>query len=231
MRGYKKRLDAALVAFVSLCAVTTSLRAQADEPAMAHTHMSFTPGRPGTAADSARALDVVKRLRAAIAPYQTLEAAEAAGYRSRKEPEMVKGARLLHVGKRPGRRGEAKPFDPAAPQALLYRRDADGRLRLAGAMYVAAPSATLDDLDAMIPLSVAHWHRHLNVCVSGNRRSFRRIPQATTAEACESAGGRFRAESRYMVHVMTDAGTDLAQVFPQGRDEMGAMEMGPGQEH
>jgi hypothetical protein len=29
-----------------------------------------------------------------------------------------------------------------------------------------------------------------------------------------------------MVHVMTDAGNDLPQVFPQGRDEMGEMEMG-----
>ena len=226
MRGLLKRLDAALYALVPLCAVTTSLRAQADEPAMAHAHMSFTLGRPGTTADSARGLDVVDRLGAAIAPYQTLEAAEAAGYRSRKEPEMIKGARLLHVGKRRDRSEKASPFDPAAPQALLYRRAADGQFRLAGAMYVAPRSATLDQLDAMIPLSVAHWHRHLNVCISGNRKSFRRIPQATTLEACEAAGGRFRAESRYMVHVMTDVGTDLAKVLSQGQDQMEEMEMG-----
>jgi hypothetical protein len=224
MRGIHTRLDPLFLVLVALRGGTTALSAQTAGPSMAAMHMAFTATRPGTAADTARALDVVERLRAAIAPYQALAAAEAAGYRSRKDPEMVKGARLLHVGKRIGRKGDAKPFDPAAPQALLYRRDADGQFRLAGAMYVAPPSATLDDLDAMIPLSVAHWHRHMNVCISGNRRSFRRIPEATTAEACEAAGGGFRAESRYMVHVMTDAGTDLAQVFPQGRDEMGGME-------
>jgi hypothetical protein len=224
MRGFHECLDAVLCALITLCAVTTPLGAQADEPAMAHGHMSFTTSRPGTAADTARALDVVEQLRGAIAPYQTLEAAEAAGYRSRKDPEMVKGARILHVGKRMGRRGQSTPFDPSAPQALLYRRGADGQFRLAGAMYVAPLSATLEDLDAMIPLSVAHWHRHMNICILGNGSSFRRIPKATTTEACEAAGGRFRAESRYMVHVMTDAGSDLAQVFPQGRDEMGEME-------
>jgi hypothetical protein len=226
MRGFHERLDAVLCALITLCAVTTSLRAQADEPAIAHAHMSFTPVRPGTAADSARALEVVEHLRAAVAPYQTLEAAEAAGYQSRKDPEMVKGARILHVGKRMGLPGQSKPFDPSAPQALLYRRGADGKFRLAGAMYVAPLSATLDDLDAMIPLSVAHWHQHMNICISGSARSFRRIPKATTAEACEAAGGRFRAESRYMVHVMTDAGTNLAKVFPLGQDQMEEMEMG-----
>jgi hypothetical protein len=224
MRGTHTRLDPLFLVLVALGRGTAALSAQTAGPPMAAMHMAFTPTRPGTAADTARALYLVERLRAAIAPYQTLEAAELAGYHSRKDPEMVKGARLLHVGTRIGRKGQAKPFDPAAPQALLYRRDADGQFHLAGAMYIAPPSATLDDLDAMIPLSVAHWHRHMNICISGNRRSFRRIPEATTEEACEAAGGRFRAESRFMVHVMTDAGADLAQVFPQGRDEMGEME-------
>jgi hypothetical protein len=226
MRVTPARLGSLLLVLVPLGGAVTNLSAQTSGSPMAAMHMAFTPSRPGTAADTARALDVVGRLRAAIEPYQTLEAAEAAGYRSRKEPEMVKGARLLHVGKRMGHRSEAKSFDPASPQALLYRRDRDGQFHLAGAMYVAPPSATLEDLDSMIPLSVAHWHRHLNICIAGNRKSFRRIPEATTAEACQEAGGRFRAESRYMVHVITEAGTDLAQVFPQGRDEMGEMEMG-----
>jgi hypothetical protein len=40
----------------------------------------------------------------------------------------------------------------------------------------------------------------------------------SSAEECAAAGGRFRAESRYMIHVMTDACDDVAQAFPQGRD-------------
>lgn len=208
-----------------------SLCAQSEQPAMAHAHMAFTAARPGTPQDSARALAVVDKLRDAIAPYQTLEEAEKAGYRARRDTGMVRGARLLHAGKWPKRPGQVQKFDPAAPQALLYRRGIDGELHLAGGMFVAAPSATLEDLDAMVPLSVAHWHQHENICVAGNRRSFRMVPKATTEEECTKAGGRFRTQSRYMVHVMTDAGSDLAMAFPQGQDEMGAMDVGAPHEH
>ncbi|HEY8259379.1 MAG TPA: hypothetical protein VIG08_17100 [Gemmatimonadales bacterium] len=216
---------------VLLLAAAGSLCAQTEQPAMAHAHMAFTEARPGTPEDSARALAMVEKLRDAIAPYQTLEEAEKAGYRVRRDTDMVKGARLLHAGKWPKRLGQVQKFDPTAPQALLYRRGTDGEFHLAGGMFVAAPSATLDDLDAMVPLSVAHWHQHQNICVAGNLRSFRIVPRATTEEACTKAGGRFRAQSRYMVHVMTDAGSDLAMAFPQGRDDMGAMDMGPAHEH
>ena len=108
---------------------------------------------------------------------------------------------------------------PGAPGAALPAQP-DGQMLLAGAMFVAPLSATEEDLDAMIPLGVAHWHRHVNVCVSTDRRSARRFPKASTPEACEAAGGRFRAESRYMIHVMTDAGNDLSRIFPQGQVEM-----------
>lgn len=227
MCGTLRRLNAALCILVPLSGAATVLRAQADEPAMGHAHMSLTPARPGTSADTARALEVVHELRAAIAPYQTLEAAEAAGYRARRDAGTVKAGKLLHVGKRMRRAGGQQGFDPKAPQALLYRREPGGRMQLAGAMFVAPLSATPEELDAMIPLSVAHWHRHVNVCVSGDRSSMKRLPHATTAEACEAAGGLFRAESRYMIHVMTDAGDDPARAFPQGR-EMAGMDMGPG---
>ncbi|MGH7499826.1 MAG: hypothetical protein ACREL3_13365 [Gemmatimonadales bacterium] len=221
------RLAAALVSILPLCSLVAPIGAQTEAAStMAHGHMSFTESRPGTAADTARALAVVSELRNAIAPYRTIEAAEQAGYRGRRDPEMVKAGKLLHLGRRPGR--VTKGFDSRSPQALLFRRKADGTMALAGAMFVAPLSATTDDLDAMIPLSVAHWHRHMNVCVSPDRANPRRFPRATTAEACTAAGGRFRAESRYMVHVMTDAGSDLARAFPQGQDEMAGMEMQPG---
>ncbi len=136
--------------------------------------------------------------------------------------------KLLHVGKRPKPTVKQSEFDPKAPQALLYRRDPDGRMHLAGAMFVAPLSATTDDLDTMIPLSVAHWHQHTNICVPADRKSFERMRKATTEKACAAQGGRFRTESRYMVHVMIDAGDNLALAFPQGRDEMEGMEMSPG---
>jgi hypothetical protein len=231
MKGTHTRVGSIFRVVVLLAAGAAHLDAQSGESSMAHPHMTFTTGRPGTPEDSARALAVVDKLRAAIAPYQTLAEAEKAGYHSRRDVESVKDGKLLHVAKWPKRPGQTQAFDPAAPQALLYRRGSDGEFHLAGGMFVAPPDATPVDLDAMIPLSVAHWHQHTNICVTGNRRSFKLVPRATTAEACQEAGGRFRAESRYMVHVMTDAGNDLAMAFPQGRDEMGAMDMVAGSEH
>lgn len=231
MKGTHTRVGSMVSVVVLMTAGAAHLDAQSGESSMAHPHMTFTMGRPGTPQDSARALAVVEKLRAAIASYQTLADAEKAGYHSRRDAESVKGGRLLHVAKWPKRAGQTQAFDPAAPQALLYRRGSDGEFRLAGGMFVAPPDASSDDLDAMIPLSVAHWHQHTNICVTGNRRSFKLVPRATTAEACRQAGGRFRDESRYMVHVMTDAGNDLALAFPQGQDEMGAMDMGAGHEH
>lgn len=219
---------AALVTLFPLGALAAPLWAQTGAgSAMPHAHMSLTESRPGTAADTARAIAVVDGLRKAISPYQTIEAAERAGYRGKRDAETVKTGKLLHMGLRPAR--GAKGFDPSSPQALLFRREPDGTMRLAGAMFVAPPSATTDDLDDMIPLSVAHWHRHVNVCVSANRENPRHFPHATTAEACEAVSGRFRAESRYMVHVMTDVGGDVARAFPQGKEEMAGMEMEAGE--
>jgi hypothetical protein len=206
----------AVASLVALGAGPAALGAQMDAGMpMTHSHMSFSPARPGTPADTARVLGLLSGLRAAISPYQDLEAAQAAGFQARRDPQSVAAGKLLHVGRRVRVAGNAKGFDPGAPQALLYRRGEDGRMRLAGAMFVAPLSATEDDLDAMIPLSIARWHRHMNVCVAGDRRSVRRIARATTEEACTTSGGRFRAQSRYMVHVMTDAGSDLASAFPQ----------------
>jgi hypothetical protein len=74
-----------------------------------------------------------------------------------------------------------------------------------------------------VPLGVARWHQHMNVCVSADRSSSRRLPHAATEEACSRLGGRFRSQSRYMVHVITDAGNDLALAFPQhpeGEEDM-----------
>ena len=206
------------LAGLGLACSTASLAAQ-DMATMepGHHHMSFTALRSGTAADTARALAVVHTLRAAIARYPTLATAESAGYRSRLPEAMQRRRPLLHVG-RPGPRAGTGEFDPTSPQALLYRRDASGEFVLSGAMFVAPEGATEDDLDASIPLSVARWHRHFDVCRGPKGELKPRYRRARTASACESMGGRFRSESRYMVHVMVDSGDDLAAAFPQGAE-------------
>ncbi len=193
--------------------------------AQAHAHMAFTSSATATGADTARALEVVSKLREATAEYQTLEAAEAAGYAPRQRADRMRAGGVLHVARVRSRGERPRPFDLANPQVLLFQRDARGTMRLAGVMLVAPPSATGEDLDAVIPRSVAPWHRHVNVCGTIEDGMIRRFPHITTAEECAKAGGRFRSETRYMIHVMTAAGDELAAIFPQGQ-HMEAMEMG-----
>ena len=112
---------------------------------------------------------------------------------------------------------EALRFVPARQQPFKGGRHGASAEHRA-AMFVAPEGATEEDLDARIPLSVARWHQHLDVCRGPEGEMKRRYRQATTASACEAAGGRFRSESRYMVHVMVDSGDDLAAAFPQHPD-------------
>jgi len=181
-----------------------------------HNHMAYTAPRPGTAADTARALDVVHRLRTATARYSTVASAESAGYELQAHGGMQQ-RHLMHLS-RPGALAAPAALDPATPQALLYRRDATGQFRLAGAMFVAPKGATEHELDAMVPLSVAHWHRHVDVCRGPKGEANPRYHHFESPAACEKAGGRWRPASRYMLHVMTDSGDDIAAAFPQRPD-------------
>jgi len=225
MKGIIKHRAGAGVLLAFLAAVPAATYGQA------HAHMAFTAAQPGTESDTARALDVVRKLRAATARYQTLADAEAAGYMPRQRADRGKPNGVLHVGRVRERGERPRPFDLSELRVLLYRRAADGSMRLAGVMLVAPRDATGADLDAVIPRSVAPWHRHVNVCGTVENGTIRRFPGITTAEACSAAGGRFRAETRYMIHVMTTAGDDLAAIFPQGHgmEGMEGMQAGTGE--
>ena len=60
---------------------------------------------------------------------------------------------------------ESFTFDPARPTSLLYKKTSDGGWELTGAMYTAPRTATLEQLDERVPLSVARWHQHINMCI------------------------------------------------------------------
>ena len=182
-----------------------------DHAAMA-AHLLYSPARPPTAADSARAAGIVRVLRDAIAPYRDVRRAEADGYRQ--FAPQVKDQRVYHFTRRARALKEMFRFDPAQPTSLLYTRDSAGAFRLQGAMYVAPKRATPEDLDARIPLSVARWHRHVKICVPPRGATERwtetvdGMPKfgpsgaIATEAACDAAGGRW-LESLFgwMVHV------------------------------
>jgi hypothetical protein len=99
-------------------------------------------------------------------------------------------------------------FDPAQPTSLLYKNTGQG-YELEGAMYTAPRGATEDELDERIPLSIARWHAHVNICLapdgSGRRLSRRQFGfKGTIADEseCRQAGGRFVSQAGgWMIHV------------------------------
>jgi hypothetical protein len=182
-------------------------------------HMRLTPERPATAADSARAAALLATLRGAIERYRDVRVAEAEGYRM--FAPGLKQQRVYHFTHRRRAIREHFRFDPTQPTSLLYRRNDAGELELLGAMYVAPKRASLEDLDARVPLSIARWHAHVDVCLpprrepgrwrelEDGRMRFGPAGAIATEERCDAAGGRFHEQLfGWMVHVnaFTDAG-------------------------
>src|SRR6266852_8469609 len=55
-------------------------------------------------------------------------------------------------------------FNREHPTSLLYEKHGDD-YKLIGVMYTAPKSANWNELDQRIPLSIAQWHAHINMCI------------------------------------------------------------------
>jgi hypothetical protein len=186
-------------------------------------HMTYSSTRPLTVQDSVRSAYVINELRQAIAKYQDVKVAEADGYKMF-APE-IKNQPQYHFTKGLNAVRNQFGFDPARPTSLLYKKNAKGDFVLIGAMYTASKRTSEDDLNARVPLSVAHWHRHINWCVPprgqkdqwyqtrNGRPIFGPLGVATEQE-CKDAGGRFIPQAfGWMVHANTFAGNDLKSIW------------------
>jgi hypothetical protein len=188
-------------------------------------HMALTPARRPTRADSTRALQVAADLKRAISKYKDTAAAVAAGYKM--FLPNVKTQKVFHFTSTARGFKEAFRFNDEEPTSLLYKRGVDGNLQLIGAMYTMPKRASLEKLNDRIPLSIAHWHKHVNWCLpklgqqarfterdsAGTPKFGPESPVATKA-ACDAVGGRFYASPLgWMVHVNVFEGMDLAMIF------------------
>ena len=168
-------------------------------------HMHMTAPRQQTAEDVARANEIVKELRAGIEKYKDYHVALNNGYKiflpNVPQPEY-------HFTNYTNGFLEAFTFDPARPTSLLYKRTADG-YQLVGAMYTMPKRAGEDQLNERVPLSMATWHLHTNLCMPprGQRKTadytkFGLRGSITTQQACDAAGGTFHPVIfGWMVHV------------------------------
>lgn len=198
--------------------VAEAAHAAMSGPMATDPHLLLTPVRPGSPADTARAIELVGRMRAALDRYRDVRTAEADGFR-----KFLPGVNqpVYHFTNWRWALEAAWRFDVTRPTSLLYRAGPGGTLALAGAMYTAPARASLEELDRRIPLSVARWHEHVNWCLPPRGRPERwretrdgtpvfgpRSPVAT-AETCAAVGGRFVPRLfGWMVHVMAFEGDD-----------------------
>jgi hypothetical protein len=126
-------------------------------------HMKMTDPRSPTPQDEERARTLLVTLRRALSPYRDYRAALFQGFRIflPSVPQEV-----YHFTDYDAASAEYQGlFDPERPGSLLYVKKGDGDYVLVGAMYSAPASYTPDQLNALIPLSVARWHEHVDICL------------------------------------------------------------------
>jgi hypothetical protein len=170
---HKVRLIAVALALSISIAVGHNMAAMGDEDDSAPNsmggqmctgpHIAITPSRPQTPQDVERAHDVLDTLRRVLAKYKDSRVALSEGYQIflPTVPQEVyhftdlAAAQNEYIGH----------SDLAHPGSILYEKNAAGDYVLVGAMYSAPAYYTYDQLDEIIPLSVAHWHTHTNICL------------------------------------------------------------------
>ena len=170
-------------------------------------HMRMTAPRAARPGDEARAAGIAAEARNAVERYRDYRAALRDGYRillPHVPQKMYHFNNLGHYAEA-GRR-----FEAARPTSLLYEREGGG-YRLVGVMYTAPEGFTEEELDGRIPLSVAAWHQHVNVCLPegdplgslfGGGPRFGLDGSISTGGECREAGGRFYPRLfGWMVHL------------------------------
>jgi hypothetical protein len=130
---------------------------------MMENHMRMTDLRSLTPQDEARARDILETLRSAMVRYRDYHVALAKGMRIFL-PAIPQDVYHFTDYARTGEEYRGR-FDISHPGSLLYTGDAAGNYTLVGAMYSAPPEATPDELDQIVPLSIAQWHVHTNICL------------------------------------------------------------------
>jgi hypothetical protein len=168
-------------------------------------HMHMTAMRPSNPEDTARAKEIAVQLRSGIEKYKDYHVALNEGYKIFL-PNIPQAE--YHFTNYKNGFMEAFSFDPSRPTSLLYKKTADG-YELVGAMYTMPKRATEEQLNERVPLSVAMWHMHTNLCMppwgqrgSADMTKFGLHGGITTEEACDAAGGHFHpVVFGWMVHV------------------------------
>lgn len=126
-------------------------------------HMKMTELRPQTPQDDERARALLATLRQGLSPYRDYRVALSQGFRIflPTVPQEVyhftdyRASNAEYQGR----------FDGQHPGSLLYVKKGQDDYVLVGAMYSAPAYYTPDQLNQLVPLSVARWHEHVDICL------------------------------------------------------------------
>ncbi len=130
-------------------------------PSMKMAHMQMSLKGEAEPGDEDRAKNILSAADEVLFRYRDVKTAVRDGYR----PFFPTGriGEEIHYTNYRYRRAEQRRVDYARPGSILYRRTADG-LKAIGVMYTAPAAATPEQLNAIAPLSIATWHRHVDFC-------------------------------------------------------------------
>jgi len=185
-------------------------------------HMQMSLKADPAPGDSARAAEILAAAAAVLSRYSDVETAVRDGYK----PFFPTGrmGEEIHYTNYRYRRKEQQHVDYSRPGSILYRRTAQG-MKAVGVMYTAPVDASAEQLNAIAPLSIATWHRHVDFCGGpktlpldqqfGPKARFGPQGSIHTEEECRAAQGLWiPVVLNWMTHV-----------YPNEQEKWGGMDM------
>jgi hypothetical protein len=159
-------------------------------------HMQMSLKAASQPGDEQRAQDILAAARQVLARYADVNKAQDDGYKRFGRADRV-GDEVHYTNYRYGRQAEWH-VNYDHPTSILYKRTPQG-MQAVGVMYTAPQDATPQDLNAIAPLSIATWHRHVDFCGGpkslpfdeqfGPHAQFGMQGSIHTEEACNAAHG------------------------------------------
>ncbi len=176
-------------------------------------HMQMSDKRKPQLGDMQKAQQIVAEARSVVAHYSDVNTALRDGYKPF-HPTGKMGEEVHYTNYRYNRL-EQRNVDYDHPGSILYKRTPEG-MQAVGVMYTAPQDSTADQLNAIAPLSIATWHRHVDFCGGprsaplkeqfGPHAKFGVQGSIHTEEACKEAHGLWiPVVFGWMTHVYPNA--------------------------
>jgi hypothetical protein len=176
-------------------------------------HMQVSVKGAAQPGDQQRAKDILVGARNAINHYSDVNTALDDGYKPF-HPTGRMGEEVHYTNNRYGREDRVH-MNYEHPTSLLYKRTPEG-MKAVGVMYTAPQNATAEQLNAILPLSVGVWHRHVDFCGAprnlpldeqfGPNAKFGILGSIHTEDACQQAHGLWiPVVFGWMTHVYPNA--------------------------